>query len=154
MQANLTLQPRLVASRPVTRRAPISRRQVTTRAAFETSIVISGATASALALGRFVFLPFQRDNINRQQPRQNDTPYPDAGDRLAQVSCTLASRAQTLKPFTYSRYAESMRDKAPHCINIQATCVMGTMRQLELDRCLRVEVASCRLCAPPEQFGR
>ena len=32
----------------------------------ETSIVISGATAASLALGRFVFLPFQRDNVSRQ----------------------------------------------------------------------------------------
>ena len=28
--------------------------------------MIVGATAASLALGRFVFLPFQRDNVGRQ----------------------------------------------------------------------------------------
>ncbi len=28
--------------------------------------MLAGATAASLALGRFVFLPFQRDNVGRQ----------------------------------------------------------------------------------------
>lgn len=87
MQAHLTLQqPRVLpTSRSVSRRAPIGRRQLKTQA-LDTSLVISGATATSLALGRFVFLPFHRDNLSRQLPKQNDTPYAEAGDRLAQVS--------------------------------------------------------------------
>ena len=84
MQAKLALQPRLLASRPVTRRAPVGRRQVKTQA-LETSIVISGATAASLALGRFVFLPFQRDNVRQQVPTQNGQTAAEAGERLSQV---------------------------------------------------------------------
>ncbi len=42
-----------------------TQRQVT-RAINDTNLIISGCTAGALVLGRFVFLPFQRDNLKRQ----------------------------------------------------------------------------------------
>ena len=42
------------------------------------------ATAVSLALGRFVFLDFQRDNAARQgMPVQNGITHEEAGDRLA-----------------------------------------------------------------------
>ena len=42
------------------------------------------ATAVSLALGRFVFLDFQRDNAARQgMPVQNGVTHEEAGDRLA-----------------------------------------------------------------------
>ncbi|KAK9803583.1 hypothetical protein WJX72_002138 [[Myrmecia] bisecta] len=66
------------------RATPFRTRQVT-RAFSDTNIVIGSATALSLALGRFVFLPFQRDNVKRQGlPVQNGDTYPEAGDRLAQ----------------------------------------------------------------------
>ena len=53
------------------------------------NIIISGATAASLALGRFVFLPFQRDNANRQGlGKQNDETHAEAGDRFSQVIVT------------------------------------------------------------------
>eukprot|EP00891_Asterochloris_glomerata_P008142 jgi/Astpho2/8142/gw1.00120.275.1_t len=63
----------------------VSRRQrTTTRALSDTNLVISGATAVSLALGRFVFLDFQRDNAARQgMPVQNGVTHEEAGDRLA-----------------------------------------------------------------------
>ncbi len=43
------------------------------------------ATAGSLALGRFVFLPFQRDNVKRQGlGKQNGVTHPEAGDKFAQ----------------------------------------------------------------------
>ncbi|KAK9840351.1 hypothetical protein WJX74_008122 [Apatococcus lobatus] len=60
-----------------------SQRQVT-RAINDTNLIISGCTAGALILGRFVFLPFQKDNLKRQGlPVQNDVPYADI-ERLSQ----------------------------------------------------------------------
>ena len=48
-----------------------------------TSLVICAATAASLALGRFVFLPFQRDQQERAgQQQQGDG---GGGDRLIQV---------------------------------------------------------------------
>ena len=45
----------------------------------------AAATAASLALGRFVFLPFQRDNAKRQGlGKQNGVTHPEAGDKFAQ----------------------------------------------------------------------
>ena len=66
-----------------------SPRQVT-RALSDTNLIISGATAVSLALGRFVFLDFQRDNANRQGlPVQNDVIYAEAGDKLSEEASFL-----------------------------------------------------------------
>lgn len=64
-QSNAALRPKLGAalSQPV--KVPSRGRRMTAQA-LQTPIIISGATAASLALGRFVFLPFQRDNVNRQ----------------------------------------------------------------------------------------
>ncbi|KAK9908332.1 hypothetical protein WJX75_006229 [Coccomyxa subellipsoidea] len=51
----------------------------------DTNLVIGGATAASLALGRFVFLGFQRDNAKKQGlPQQNGQSNVEAGDRLAE----------------------------------------------------------------------
>jgi len=47
----------------------------------DTILVISGATAASLALGRFVLLPVQRGFSEKAgPPKQNGVPYPEAGD--------------------------------------------------------------------------
>ena len=62
-----------------------------TRADLATSPVIIASTASLLFLGRFVFLPFQRDNVARQGlPVQNGVTHAQAGDdRAIQVEGML-----------------------------------------------------------------
>ena len=88
-------------SRPVVRQ-----RRMECRAGLETSIVISSATAASLALGRFVFLPFQRDNVGRQglgefsqpsTPSMLPAPRPPApslpAQRVAQSPQEPSSRA-------------------------------------------------------------
>lgn len=55
-----------------------------TKAISDTNLVISGATAASLALGRFVLLPVQRKfNKKAGQPTQNGIPHAEAGDRWA-----------------------------------------------------------------------
>ena len=69
MSSKISLQSTMQGTRLASARMsrPVQRQQrLQTRAALETSIVISSATAASLALGRFVFLPFQRDNVKRQ----------------------------------------------------------------------------------------
>ncbi|KAL6769897.1 PSAG1 [Auxenochlorella protothecoides x Auxenochlorella symbiontica] len=61
-----------------------------TRAIAEVNLVVGGATFAALALGRFVFLPFHRDNLARQGlPRQNGITHAEAGDRGAEEATFL-----------------------------------------------------------------
>jgi len=82
-----------IASRPAHRQPPPSahppinpnpwplRAQVKTQAVSDTILVISGATAASLALGRFVLLPVQRGFSEKAgPPKQNGVPYPEAGD--------------------------------------------------------------------------
>ena len=72
-----------------TSRAPLRTRQVT-RALSDTNLIISGATAVSLALGRFVFLDFQRDNVRRQGlPVQNGITHREAGDKFAEEASFL-----------------------------------------------------------------
>ena len=66
LQSGVVLRERTAASFMQPAKAPLRTRRVSAQAIAETSIVISGATAASLALGRFVFLPFQRDNVSRQ----------------------------------------------------------------------------------------
>jgi len=50
-----------------------------------TPLIISLSTGGLLALGRFVFLPFQRDNVSKQGlPEQNGVSHFEAGDSRAQ----------------------------------------------------------------------
>jgi len=56
-----------------------------TRCDLPTSAVVIGSTTTLLALGRFVFLPFQRDNVKKQGlPVQNGVTHAAAGDTRAQ----------------------------------------------------------------------
>ena len=64
-QSGVALRPKLGMALSQPAKVPARGRRVAAQA-LETQIVISGATAASLALGRFVFLPFQRDNVNRQ----------------------------------------------------------------------------------------
>jgi photosystem I subunit V len=90
MASSMTVRPStgLVARRPAARttvRAPLRTRHVT-RAISDVNIVIGGSTVAALALGRFVFLPFQRKAAEKAGlPTQNGVTHAEAGDRLAQV---------------------------------------------------------------------
>jgi len=53
-----------------------------TQAFSDTNLIISGATAASLALGRFVLLPIQRKfNAKAGLPTQNGIPHAEAGDR-------------------------------------------------------------------------
>ncbi|KAG0567345.1 hypothetical protein KC19_7G127800 [Ceratodon purpureus] len=55
-----------------------------------TSLIITLSTGALLAMGRFVFLPFQRDNVSRQGlPEQNGTTHYEAGDSRAQEAVSF-----------------------------------------------------------------
>eukprot|EP00884_Botryococcus_braunii_P003870 jgi/Botrbrau1/13484/Bobra.0082s0080.1 len=89
MASALTVRPStaVVARRPAARtvvRAPLRTRQVT-QAISDVNLVIGGSTVAALALGRFVFLPFQRKAAEKAGlPLQNGITHAEAGDRLAE----------------------------------------------------------------------
>lgn len=51
-----------------------------TRAFGDTQLVISGATATMLAIGRFAALPYQRRIAESQVPMQNGETHEAAGD--------------------------------------------------------------------------
>ncbi|GIL95599.1 hypothetical protein Vretimale_1588, partial [Volvox reticuliferus] len=57
-----------LANRPALRASAVARRParrtVVTKAALDPALVISGSTAAFLAVGRFVFLPYQRREAN------------------------------------------------------------------------------------------
>merc|ERR550514_1189142 len=67
--------------------------QTKVQAISEVNAVISTSNFAFLALGRFVFLPYQRRQLAKAGlPRQNDETHAAAGDRLAQeASFVLAS---------------------------------------------------------------
>ena len=89
LQQRSTFTPRIQIKSRALRVSPRSSRQVT-RALSDTNLVISGATALSLALGRFVFLDFQRDNAKRQGlPVQNGVPHAEAGDKLSEEASFL-----------------------------------------------------------------
>ena len=89
LQQRSAFTPRIQIRSTVLRASPRSSRQVT-RALSDTNLVISGATGLSLALGRFVFLDFQRDNARRQGlPVQNGVPHAEAGDKLSEEASFL-----------------------------------------------------------------
>ncbi|EFJ21677.1 hypothetical protein SELMODRAFT_27993, partial [Selaginella moellendorffii] len=56
----------------------------------EAPIIISLCTAASLAMGRFVFLPFQREQIAKAGlPLQNGVSHYEAGDTRAQEFVSL-----------------------------------------------------------------
>ena len=66
------------------------------RAYDDVNLVISGANALCLALGRFVFLPYQRAQVERVgMPTQNGKTHFAAGDsRAEEASFAMATRDQ------------------------------------------------------------
>lgn len=57
----------------------LCRTQVT-KAFGETQLIVSGATATMLAIGRFAALPYQRRTAESQVPMQNGITHQAAGD--------------------------------------------------------------------------
>ncbi|KXZ45293.1 hypothetical protein GPECTOR_56g389 [Gonium pectorale] len=79
-----TLRSSAVARRP-------ARRAVVTKAALDPSFVISGSTAAFLAIGRFVFLPYQRREANFDAsvgPKTTGTTYFDDLQKTSTVFST------------------------------------------------------------------
>lgn len=94
MMSGSALQQRTALATPLQSRSRVLRAsrpaRQTTRALSDTNLVISGATAVSLALGRFVFLDFQRDNARRQGlPKANGVEYSKAGDKLSEEASFL-----------------------------------------------------------------
>ena len=89
LQQRSAFTPRIQIKSRALRASGRAPRQVT-RALSDTNLIISGATGVSLALGRFVFLDFQRDNARRQGlPVQNGVPYAEAGDKLSEEASFL-----------------------------------------------------------------
>lgn len=94
MVSGSALQQRTALATPLQSRSRVLKAgrpaRQTTRALSDTNLVISGATAVSLALGRFVFLDFQRDNARRQGlPQANGVEYSKAGDKLSEEASFL-----------------------------------------------------------------
>lgn len=69
----------------VQRQARSGRVTTVTRALGDVNVIVGGSTFAALALGRFVFLPFQRRNAAVAGPaKQNGVTHFEAGDKFAQ----------------------------------------------------------------------
>ncbi|PNH10631.1 Photosystem I reaction center subunit V, chloroplastic [Tetrabaena socialis] len=85
----------LTSSRPILRataatRRP-ARRALITKAALDPSLVISASTAISLAMGRFVFLPYQRRESNFQAsvgPKTDGSTYFDDLQKTSTVFST------------------------------------------------------------------
>ncbi|KAL4458443.1 hypothetical protein ABPG75_013308 [Micractinium tetrahymenae] len=64
---------------------PAAARRLTTKAISDVNLVVGGCTVGALALGRFVFLPFHRASLAKAGlPKQNDQTHFAAGDARAE----------------------------------------------------------------------
>jgi hypothetical protein len=59
------------------------RRMQVTKAFGTTQLIVSGATATMLAIGRFAALPYQRKIAEKQVPMQNGETHLAAGDAYA-----------------------------------------------------------------------
>lgn len=75
-----------------------------TKAFAETQLVVSGATATLLAVGRFAALPYQRRTAESQMPTQNGETHAAAGDSYVlyaflPADCTtgLRTRASVIR---------------------------------------------------------
>lgn len=74
-----------LTKRACTHHAPLGRAGRLAGHSHRACLCAPAATAGSLALGRFVFLPFQRDNVKRQGlGKQNGVTHPEAGDKFAQ----------------------------------------------------------------------
>ena len=64
---------------------PVARTRLVTKALSDTNLIVGGATVAALALGRFVVLPYHRASLAQAGlPKQNGVSHFEAGDRLAE----------------------------------------------------------------------
>ncbi|KAH8951540.1 hypothetical protein BDL97_09G033200 [Sphagnum fallax] len=80
----------LSRSRSFADRTAVAKSVANTTCGLDTPVVISLSTGALLFLGRFVFLPFQRDNVARQGlPEQNGETHYEAGDVRAQEVVSL-----------------------------------------------------------------
>jgi photosystem I subunit V len=80
----------LSRSRSFANRTALAKSVAKTTCGLDTPVVISLSTGALLFLGRFVFLPFQRDNVARQGlPEQNGQSHYEAGDSRAQEVVSL-----------------------------------------------------------------
>ncbi|KAI3435822.1 hypothetical protein D9Q98_001880 [Chlorella vulgaris] len=62
-----------------------ARARCVTKAISDVNLVVGGCTVGALALGRFVFLPFHRASLARAgMPKQDGQTHAEAGDDRAQ----------------------------------------------------------------------
>lgn len=109
LQSPLTSKSSSVSAlaRPV--RVAGRQRQVAANA-LATQIVISGATAASLALGRFVFLPFQRDNVARQGIGNNLFSR-EAGEFVAIASPCLTRSHRSTTYRTLAQLAGKTQEK-------------------------------------------
>jgi hypothetical protein len=65
--------------------APVARTRTVTKALSDVNLVVGGCTVGALALGRFVFLPFHRASLAKAgMPKQNGMTHMQAGDARAE----------------------------------------------------------------------
>lgn len=63
----------------------MARTRIVTSAISDTNLIVGGATVAALALGRFVVLPYHRASLAKAGiPKQNGVSHFEAGDRLAE----------------------------------------------------------------------
>lgn len=62
-----------------------------TQAFGETQLIVSGATATMLAIGRFAALPYQRRIAESQVPMQNGETHLSAGDSYAPAHVFIKS---------------------------------------------------------------
>ena len=63
----------------------MTRSRMVTKALSDTNLIVGGATVAALALGRFVVLPYHRQSLAKAGlPMQNGQTHFQAGDRLAE----------------------------------------------------------------------
>lgn len=66
------------------RSARTTRQMMPVKALSDVNLIVGGSTFAALALGRFVFLPFQRrTNEKAGLPVQNGVTHFDSGDKYA-----------------------------------------------------------------------
>eukprot|EP00951_Prasinocladus_malaysianus_P002612 scaffold18342_cov42-Prasinocladus_malaysianus.AAC.1 len=88
-----------LAARPA--RATRSVRVAPVRASADSMVLVSACTASMLALGRFVFLPYTKSQQSKAgAPVQNGVTHYEAGDRLAEEATFITTAGNDPAGFT------------------------------------------------------
>lgn len=97
-----------------------------TRASFSTQIVMSGATLTCLALGRWAFLDFQRKNVEKAGlPVQNGVTHAEAGDTYAQEASFLLA---TKDPVGFNLVDVLMWGSAGHILGFIILATNASLR--------------------------